>query len=361
MSEDGPDEHHEIAASGLDAGLVVIRAASALQFEASQAGAVPGLEQVRDDVWALGIAMPGGHIPFSLLYLLRDAAGRIHVVDPGSDSAENWQCLISALERIGADVGSVGSITATHLHPDHLGMAGRLQAASGAPLQMHIAEQRALAAMRGNELSPLVIARQLGEWEVPVSRRAEMEHLRRGVSERPVPGVDRVVSDGDRLDIPGFDLTVMHTPGHTSGHLCLRDDERSLIVTGDHVLPTMHAGIGLGGRTDANPLADYLASLRAVAVYPDHEVLPGHGYRFIGLGTRARESAEHHLRRSREVAAALDDARDLSIWQIAERLTWTAGWENLSGFFLYSALSQTAMHKAFVEGGGLDRFAAMSG
>lgn len=338
-------------------GRAVMRATSDLQFRASSTGAVPALEQVRDDVWALGMPMPRGHIAYSLLYLLRDAGGGIHVVDPGWDSAANLQMLESALADLGAAIRDVRSVTATHLHPDHIGMAARLQAESGAVVQVHVAEERALAVQTWRERTPEALRQQLDDWGVPASRRAEFAELHRHGPVQPPARIDRVLRDGELLEVPGFDLVAMRTPGHTPGHLCLRDDARGLIFTGDHVLPTMHAGIGLGGDTETNPLEDYLASLQAVSVYAEHEVLPGHGYRFTGLQGRAQKSALHHLRRSREVAAVLERAGDPSIWTIASQLTWAAGWENLAGFFAYSALSQTAVHKAFAESGGLDRFA----
>ena len=163
------------------------------------------------------------------------------------------------------------------------------------------------------------------------------------------PRADRTLVDGERLDIPGFDLRALLTAGHTSGHVCLREDARTLLFTGDHLLPMMHAGLGLGAPTASNPLADYLWSLQRVSAFPDHEVLPGHGYRFRGVAIRAAASAEHHLRRSREVVAVLADAPDSSNWEIAARLTWTAGWQNLTDFFLYSALAQTAMHRNYID------------
>lgn len=339
-------------------GRAVMRATSDLQFHASATGTVPGLEQVREDVWALGMPMPVGHIAYSLLYLLRDVEGGIHVVDPGSDSTANLRALEAALADLGAAIGDVRSITATHLHPDHIGMAARLQTASGATVQVHAAEERALAVQSWRERTPDVLRQQLDAWGVPASRRVEFEELLRQGPARPPARIDRALRDGERLEVPGFDLVAMLTPGHTPGHLCLRDDARAVIFTGDHVLPTMHAGIGLGGTTETNPVEDYLSSLELLFAYPDHEVLPGHGYRFTGLRARAKKSALHHLRRSREVAAVLERAGDPSIWTIASQLTWAAGWENLSGFFAYSALSQTAIHKAFAESGGLDRFTA---
>lgn len=317
---------------------------SPAQFEASRSGAVPQPERVRDDVWALAQLMPGGYLPYSLLYLLRDSERGFHVIDPGWDSPENWDGLVALLATLDASPADIRSITSTHLHPDHIGLAGRLREASGAPLQLHEAEAAAIGSPFDSPLSADSGALQLEEWGVPADRRDEILRITAQASRFVPPDADRTLVDGERLDIPGFDLRAMLTPGHTSGHLCLRDDERSLLFTGDHVLPMIYPGLGLGAPTTTNPLADYLASLELVSGYPDHEVLPGHGWRFSGVADRAAETAGHHLRRSREVAAVLVDAPDSNTWQIASRLTWSAGWSGLVGFLLYSALAQTEMH-----------------
>ena len=321
---------------------------SPAQFEASRAGTIPEPERVRDDVWALAQRMPGGYLPYSLLYLLRDADHGFHVIDPGWNSPENWAGVIDFLSTLYASPGDVCSITSTHLHPDHIGLAVRLREASGAPLQVHEAEAAAIGspfdAARGEESGAL----QLETWGVPIDRRDEILRITAQARRFVPPTADRTVVDGERLDIPGFDLHAILTPGHTSGHLCLRDDERSLLFTGDHLLPMIYPGLGLGAPTDTNPLADYLASLERVSRYSGHEVLPGHGYRFSGVAERAAETAGHHLRRSREVAAVLADAPDSSTWQIASRLTWSAGWPKLVDFLLYSALAQTEMHRDYL-------------
>lgn len=337
-----------------------MRATSRTQSEASDAGRVPPLEQVRDDIWALAQPMPGEQLPYSFLYLLRDTDDGVHVIDPGSDGDDDWDSFVRALGAIDAAVTDVRTLTATHLHPDHLGMASRIRDASGAILQLHPAEARALATLDEHRPDRARLERQADAWSVPAERRDELLALAVGdapaagtsSAERPRP--DRLLDDGAVLDIPGFELVALHTPGHTPGHLSLRDDRRGVVFTGDHVLPHLFAGLGLGGPTDTNPLADYLRSIERVAEAGDHEALPGHGYRFSGLGERARESAEHHLARTREVAAIVGRDPATPVWDIATRLTWTAGFAGLRGFTLYSALSQTAMHREFVEGGGLD-------
>lgn len=327
------------------------RPTSPAQVEAWQHGTVPPLEQIRDDVWALGLAMDGDHLPYSLLYFLRDAEGAIHVVDPGTDSDANFDAVSSGLTALGAGWSDLRTITVTHLHPDHLGMAERLREASGAEVALSGAEADALARLGDLWLSPDEVAEQAAVWGVPVSRTAELIDGAGRAPDYPRATVDRRLDDGQELGIPGFDLRALTTPGHTPGHLCLVDEPRSLLFTGDHILPTLFAGLSLGGPTRSNALADYVDSCERVEALGDLEVLPGHAYRFRGLAERARESAGHHLRRTGEVAAVLSADPAASVWTIASQLTWTAGWENLSGFFLWSALSQTEMHRSYVRSG----------
>ena len=52
------------------------------------------------------------------------------------------------------------------------------------------------------------------------------------------------------------------TPGHSPGHLCFYEREKRVILTGDHVLPTITPNVSLHPQQMGNPLGDYLASLR---------------------------------------------------------------------------------------------------
>lgn len=321
---------------------------SQAQYAASLSDSVPAVEAVRDDVWSVPSAMPGEHIPCSFISVLRDSRGGIHLIDAGFDTDDNWRALENAITSIGSGMSDVKSVTVTHQHIDHLGLAGRIRQASGALVQLHSEEARALARVPSPVQDAASLAARLDEWDVPLDRRAEMAGVAAPPRVEPAIPVDTVLEDGDRLDIPGFDVLAMHIPGHTTGHLCLREDFRALLFTGDHLLPTMYPGLGLGGTSSRNPIADYLAGLDLVAAFPDHEVLPGHGYRFMGVAARADQTRQHHLVRSREVSRILAEQGDPTIWRIAEQLTWTTGWPNLRGFYAYSALSQTAMHRDYL-------------
>lgn len=338
---------------------------SELEYAAETSGGpAPAPSRAADDIWVLPQPIPNEYSPhYSLSYLIRDAHGGLHLVDPGLDSDANRERLEALVGRIAQETGStespLASITVTHLHRDHLGLAERLRAESGVPVALHREEQASLARLL--EAAPRQVEIQAARaeaWGVPAERMPELA----AAADRAASGgaesdfvADVLLDDGELLPIPGRRLRVLHTPGHTPGHLCLHDLDRGILFTGDHLLPSIYPGIGLGGPA-ADPIGDYLRSLDRIAALenapdsPVDEVFPGHGFRFTGLAERVEVTRQHHLTRSAEVADVLRTQPDASIWQIAESIRWTAGWSNMRGFYVASALAQTQMHVAHLRG-----------
>lgn len=320
------------------------------------------LESIRPDVHLLRVPMPGGGLPFSLCYLLEDAAGGVHLIDPGSPGPRAVAVIEDALRDIGRRLDDVVSILGTHLHSDHIGAAGAIREATGARLLLHARERDALAG-DGHAGRPSVArldAATLDSWGVPADRRPELLALPALPVLPVLPALpvltasgatapDAVLSDGRLLDLPGRRVRALWTPGHTAGHVCFDDEDHGVLFTGDHVLPTVNPGLGLGGPAD-DPIGDYLRSLRRVAAL-DRVALPGHEAPFPALRERCAALAEHHLRRAREVRDALRARPQATPWELAQGMTWTGGWDGLAGFTRASALAQTVMHRAFVESG----------
>lgn len=324
--------------------LIGPRATSSGQAEAFAAGTVPAPEWVREGILAIAVPMPERDLPFSLSYAVVDASGGIHIVDAGVDSDNNWALFTAALAASGLETTDIATVTITHLHHDHTGMAARIREASGARIGMHRLDLEAIdaGALLGG---PGPIAAQLEGWGVPRERWAELEPIAsRPAATGPAFEVGATLEHGDLLPADGRRLRVLHTPGHTPGHVVVRDEQEGLLFSGDHVLAVMFPGIGLGGRPDADTVGDYQRSLELVARYPDDEVLPGHGYRFTGLAERAEIMATHHRHRTSEIATIVANGPDLTVWQVASRISWTAGFPELAGLYLYSALSQVEQH-----------------
>ena len=85
--------------------------------------------------------------------------------------------------------------------------------------------------------------------------------------------VEHLHADGDVFDIGGRFLEIIHTPGHSPGHVCLYDKERGFLATAD----LLYQGVLLGGLHYSDP-EDFRHSLQRLQALPNiRKLLPGHG------------------------------------------------------------------------------------
>lgn len=175
-------------------------------------------------------------------YIIGDnVTHRAAVVDPGDEAPR----VLAVLRRLGL---SVEAIVVTHAHVDHIGGVGPLVDATRAPFLLYEAE--------------LPVLQVAAEWAAAFGM---------SIPHPPVP--DRLLREGEVLTLAGAAFNVVHTPGHSPGHMCLLGD--GIAFVGDVIFQ------GSIGRTDL-PGGDYDALLRSIATHllplPDATVLyNGHG------------------------------------------------------------------------------------
>lgn len=284
----------------------------------------------------LPIQMPGlGHVN---AYALVDDRGAA-IVDPGLPGPPNWRALGQRLHQAGIAVRQVHTVVVTHSHVDHFGTAGRLAREAGAEfvahrqfhvpwLDVHEADDEQAEAEDPEQAAAETFAfggptPWGGRVFTPPMRRRLMFMVMRRVMPRvlapPVP--TRRVAQGEVLKLAGREWFAIHTPGHTLDHLCLHDPEEGVLLSGDHVLPTITPHIsGIG--TGPDPLAAFLASLDHVAALEGvGRVLPAHGHPFDDLPGRVEEIKEHHRARLEKLRrAATDIGRPASVQELSQRL-----------------------------------------
>lgn len=133
---------------------------------------------------------------------------------------------------------------------------------------------------------------------------------------RPAPkgqdatfGPDRVLDDGDQVQIDGITLRAIHTPGHASNHLCYLLEDTRMLFTGDHVMQ--------GSTVVINPpdgdMRAYLASLERLLEEDLAILAPGHGYLIGEPHREIRRLVAHRLGRERKVVAGLERLRETSL------------------------------------------------
>jgi hydroxyacylglutathione hydrolase len=176
------------------------------------------------------------------------------IVDPGDEADQ----LLSAVERLGIE--TVEGILITHTHFDHVGAVAPVAKATNAPVYCPELETDVLANI--------------------------MDYV-------PWPGfgpfesyeADHTVTGGDALELAGFNIDVIFTPGHSPGHVTYAISDHDALFSGDVLFQ------GSVGRVDL-PGGDWptlLASIESLlSAYPEETtVYPGH----MGITTLGRERA----------------------------------------------------------------------
>ncbi|KIF73737.1 Zn-dependent hydrolase [Streptomyces sp. 150FB] len=137
------------------------------------------------------------------------------------------------------DGRTLRAIVCTHAHDDHIGAAPALAAATGAPVLLHPAD--------------------LPLWKLTYPEQ--------------VP--DGELADGETLTVAGTTLTVLHTPGHAPGAVCLYAPELATVFTGDTLF---QGGPGATGRSFSDfPTIVTSITDRLLALPPETVVRTGHG------------------------------------------------------------------------------------
>ena len=233
---------------------------------------------------------------------------------------EAEQALDRGLAEAGVPMRDLKRAFITHLHPDHMGLAGTLERA-GVPVLMHRPEIARAARVwsKDHELIDLVYAL----FEQHGMPREVDEGMRQAwiAMGQTVDDVRSLVpvEDGDEIDMGGRPARVRWTPGHTDHHAVLIDEKDGILFAGDHVLPRITSNIGLYPQSRDDPLGDFLDALKKMRDLPIRRVLPAHGEPFDDLAGRVDELLAHHDARLDAVIAALG-SRERTAYDVAHDL-----------------------------------------
>ncbi|MGB4927956.1 MAG: MBL fold metallo-hydrolase [Giesbergeria sp.] len=250
-------------------------------------------------------------LPFALdhinLWLLRDTLDGPHgptqgwtVVDCCVDipaARSQWEAVFeSALEGL-----PIVRVIATHMHPDHLGLAHWLCERWNAPLWISATDYyTALAASTGSlfpsteALSDFYRSHGLSDAEFHARLKDRGSYYPALVPKLPMR-FHRLM-DGDRIRIGGHDFECISGYGHAPEHIALHCAARGILISGDMVLPRISTNISVfAGEPEADPLKLFLTSLKRFDSLADSTlVLPSHGKPFVGLAERLQQLHAHH-------------------------------------------------------------------
>jgi glyoxylase-like metal-dependent hydrolase (beta-lactamase superfamily II) len=320
---------------------------------------LPPVSEVSEGTWAVPIPIPNNPLVYTYCYVLY-GNGRLVLIDPGWGGQEQMEALASGLHALGFALNQIDGAICTHYHYDHVGLVADLQRQNPKIwLALHQEDINTVELLRRRD--PSVGTDSVGALEVletygvPDDRIRELVSVvtarsRSSFDEWEWPGEVIAIEDAARMPVEGRHIQAIWTPGHTYGHTVFVDADGEALFSGDHVLPSITPHVGMDSRTLSHCLSDYLGSLQHMSELTSiKSVLPAHGFSFVGLRERANEIMEHHSSRLAEVEACWgeDDAR--TVYEVAQGLHWSRGFNSLSGLMLHAALAETAAHMHYLE------------
>lgn len=242
------------------------------------------------------------------------------LVDSGMHTPEAEQALNAGLAESGLAMRDLRRAFITHLHPDHMGLAGTLER-SGVEVLMHRPEIASAARVWAADHVLIDATYALFE------RHGMPADIDRGMAEAWIAMAELVdpvehlapVDDGDEIDLSGRAARLRWTPGHTDYHAALVEERDGILFSGDHVLPRITSNVGLYPYSRDDPLGDFLDALRRMRDLPVTRVLPAHGDPFDDLAGRIDEMLAHHDARLTAVMTALG-SRPRTAFEVAHDL-----------------------------------------
>lgn len=332
-----------------------IEVTGVLQRDAWTSRTIPPVENLGGGIWSIPVPIPDNPLRYVLVYVLETSDGVV-VVDCGWNTDSAWEALVGGLSAIGLAPADVRGALITHIHPDHYGLAGRLRESSGAWVALHPADAALLPGRYGVGIDEVVSRMRalLDAAGVPAHEASRLTSASLGIREFvDLVEPDVLLTGGSRAPLEGRRLDVIHTPGHSPGHVCFHDPDRGLLLSGDHLLPRITPTITVHVQQVANPLADYLDSLQRLRDLTVTEVLPAHEWRFRPMAARVEQLIRHHARRLEEILAIVTVADGVTAWEVAHRLAWSRPWDQLDDFLRRAAVGEALAHLHLLSSRGL--------
>jgi glyoxylase-like metal-dependent hydrolase (beta-lactamase superfamily II) len=294
-------------------------------------------------------------------YLVREK-DQCTLIDTGWDYPVSVKSMRNQLEEVGIHFTDIKRIFITHCHGDHLGMMEKFQKESHAVVYLHHKEMDIIKVRYSKEKDywPKV-DRFLQEHGLPPSQLTSPPPLVSSLETIPAPDV--WLQGTETIPIGDYTFKIVHTPGHTPGHMSLFEPRTGILISGDVLLPTIVTNAATHVMNMTNPLQQYFNSLQTLKELDIKTVLPGHEYPFTNHRGRIEEILEHYRKKTEGVLKVFtSNNRMYTAFDMSKLLSWsiktrTLLWDQLGDWDKRLAVLQTiALMEELVSADRLTRF-----
>ena len=265
------------------------------------------MEEVTPHVYSLDVKIDWFPQPFPPNVHLIVDGGEGALIDAGFPDDESFNTRMEWLRSV-PDL-KLKYIVITHHHFDHSSGAAKLRDATGAKIVMHKVEEPILkrSAMEDVPSDMDVPKQDDSDKDVPEGVKEWLARTALWRKEAAEAGADELVTDNDTLSIGGLTLRIVHSPGHTAGHISPFLEQGKVLFAGDNVL-------GMGTTVVPPPphgdMFDYIASLKKMQALNAEVMCCGHGPVVREPNRKLQELIDHRQEREEQILTLVGEGRD---------------------------------------------------
>jgi glyoxylase-like metal-dependent hydrolase (beta-lactamase superfamily II) len=285
------------------------------------------IEQVFPDIFKIEIPLPKNPLRATNSYFIRGKERNL-LVDTGFNCEESQSAMVSALQELEATMDNT-DLFITHLHSDHAGLLSFLVTPQ---TTVWMSEPDAYVVGGGQESSHWQIFKAFLVNSGLIADGVE-NTIKRHPGYRYAPEIFdgfTIVEDGYKIQVGSYCFQCIETKGHTPGHVCLYDENKKLLLSGDHILGKITPNITLW-QLGVDVLGDYLGSLDRIAALDVELVLPGHRFIIEDCRGRINELKSHHQARLQNVLDILGNQKMCGV-DVASRMKWDLSFKEWRDF-----------------------------
>ena len=305
------------------------------------------IDEIMTGLYRIEVPLPNSPLKELNSYIIKGDERNL-IIDTGFNRSVCYEAMQKGLAELNLDLSKTDFMI-THMHADHTGLLERLAAKTS---KVYFSRIDSRVFDKDASWQPLVDYARINGFPAEELMKALHSHPGFKYSPEKLPEFT-LLDNGSIIEAGGYHFQCLLTPGHTQGHICLYEENKKLLFSGDHILYDITPHIE-SWSYEVNSLRDYLNSLDMVYDLPVDLVLPGHRNFFKDLKGRIDELKEHHKQRADEVVDVLG-AEIKNAYDLAAGMTWDidcATWEEFPIAQKWFATGEAIAHLRYLESEG---------